>query len=175
VATLWLLSSASTIEASKSSIPKRAIKVAGSQKGSSSWGIWLFGANDQGCWGTRTRSHGQLTGETVTCGFSVPGNRFQLAATGSLEGGQSLLFFLVRSPEVERLRVLIDRGTRSTRWVAMDAHPVNSARHPAARVPAGVGTAVKLVAGRACPRRVVALNKRDQPIGHGSLPPCAEQ
>jgi len=88
-AAMWLVSSsampkASMLEASNGSIPNRAVKVAGGQSGDSSWGIWLFGEGGRGCWGTRTRHRGELTGESVTCGFSVPLHRFQLAATGTL-------------------------------------------------------------------------------------------
>lgn len=173
----WLLC-APTVATSSGSIPSRAVKVAGGHSNGSSWGAWLFGARGQGCWATQTRLHDQVTGESVTCGMSVPAQKFQLAATGTVSTGsapRSLLFFLVRSPQVKRLRVFIRGGGRSPRWVVMDTKGLSAAKRAKANVPARVGFAVKVVAGRSvCPRRVVALGGGHQPIGRGSLPPCRQ-
>jgi hypothetical protein len=159
------------------SIPSRAVKVAGARNGGNSWGLWLFGRKGRGCWGTRTRFHGQLAGESVTCGLSVPADRYQLVATGTLPGRppKGILMFLVRSPEVHRLKVFTSTGSGAPRWAVIATHPVRPDRHPAAEVPKGIGSAVAVVNGRAvCPRRVVALNDHHEVIARGSLPPCGE-
>lgn len=171
---LW---SVPTLGASSgSAIPNRAVKVAGNSEAGSSWGIWLFGKKGTGCWGTRSRYKGQLIGESVTCGFAVPDHRYQLAATGALPGRpqRGLVFFLVRSPEVHRLKVLVNKRSGRTQWIAVKAHPVHSRRWPTAEVPTGIGSAVGIVrGGEICPRRVIAVNVRQQVIARGSLPPCA--
>ena len=173
---IWL-SSPSTTAASGGSIPSRAVKVVDGHAGAgSSWGVWLFGKSGRGCWATRTLYRGQVTGENVTCGYSVPSHRSQLAATGTVLGGrspQSLLFFLVRSPEVKEIRVLINVAGRPARWVSIAARQLSPASRAAARVPARVGFADRLVAGKhVCPRRVVAYDGKHRSIGRESLPRC---
>jgi hypothetical protein len=171
-----LLCCSLTLAASGGSIPSRAAKVAGGHGSHSSWGVWLFGARGQGCWGTRTRLNGELTGESATCGLSVPAHTFQLAATGVVSPRhptQSLLFFLVRFPEVQSLKVRVQFPDQSTRWLLIAADGLTAASRSAARVPSNVGFAVRLVNGRAvCPRRVIAYDKANRPVGHGKLPPC---
>lgn len=175
-ATALLLCCSSTLAASGGSIPPRAVKVAGGHGSHSSWGAWLFGARGQGCWGTRTWLNGGLTGESATCGLSVPAHRFQLAATGVVSPGhptRSLLFFLVRSPEVQSLKVRVQFPNRPARWLSIAAEGVSPASRSAARLPSNVGFAVRLVRGNAvCPRRVIAYSKSHRPVGQGNLPPC---
>jgi len=173
---VWL-SSPSTTAASSGSIPSRAVKVVGGHGGTgSSWGVWLFGKRGRGCWATRTLDRGQVTGESVTCGYSVPSHRFQLAASGTVLGGrspQSLLFFLVRSPEVKEIRVLVSVARRPAHWVSIAARQLNPASRASAQVPAKVGFAARLVAGKhVCPRRVVAYDGTHRSIGRESLPRC---
>ncbi len=173
---VWL-SSPATMAASSGSIPSRAVKVFGGHEGGgSSWGVWLFGKRGQGCWGTRTLHDGQVTGESVTCGYSVPSHRTQLAATGTVLGGhspQSLLFFLVRSPEVKKIGVLVSVAGRPAHWVSLAARQLNPASRAAAGVPAKVGFAARLVAGKeVCPQRVVAYDGKHESIGRESLPRC---
>lgn len=171
-----LLLCSSTFAASSGSIPPRAVKVAGSHSSSSSWGIWLFGARGQGCWGTQTKHQGDVTGESVTCGYSVPGDRFQLAATGVVTGGpspDSLLFFLVRSPEVESLKVLVRSSGDAARWVTISAKRVSASNREAARIPPHVGFGTRLIDGKSvCPRRVVAYDGNHRRVGQGALPAC---
>jgi len=175
---VWLLC-APTFATSSGSIPPRAVKVAGGHNNDSSWGAWLFGARGQGCWATQTRFHDEVTGESVTCGMSVPSQKFQLASTGTVSAGsapRSLLFFLVRFPRVKELRVFVRGGGRSPHWVVIGTKGLGPAKRARAKVPARVGFAVKVVAGRSvCPRQVVALDGRNRPIGRGSLPPCGQE
>lgn len=172
---VWL-SSPPTMAASSGSIPARAVKVVGGHEGGSSWGVWLFGKRGRGCWGTRTLHRGQLTGESVTCGYSVPSHRTQLAATGTVLGGrspQSLLFFLVRSPEVKEIGVLVSVAGQPAHWVSIAARQLSPASRTSAEVPAGVGFAGRLIVGKkVCPRRVVAYDGKHRSIGRESLPRC---
>lgn len=174
-AAVWLLSP-STTAASSGSIPSRAVKVVGGHGAGSSWGVWLFGKRGQGCWATRTLDHGQLTGQSVTCGYSVPSHRSQLAATGTALGGRSpksLLFFLVRSPEVKEIRVLVNTARRPARWVSITARQLTPASRASAQVPAKVGFAARLVAGNnVCPRRVVTYDGKHRALGRESLSRC---
>lgn len=177
--TLGSLSCASVLAASSGSIPSRAAKVAGGHNARSSWGIWLFGARGKGCWGTRTVEQKQVAGESVTCGLSVPSHLVQLAVTGSVpgkDGPKSVLFFLTRLPDVKGLKVLIQPERRSPRWVTIRGRRLNPARRSAARVPARVGFAIRLVDGRGvCARRVVALDAEGQAIGRESFRGCKRQ
>lgn len=172
---VWLFSPITM--ASSGSVPSRAVKVVGGHDGAgSSWGVWLFGKRGRGCWATRTLYRGQVTGESVTCGYSVPSHRSQLAATGIVVGGRSprsLLFFLVRSPEVKEIEVLVSGTPRPARWVSIDARQLSPASRAAARVPARVGFAARLMSGQhVCPRRVVAYDGKHRAIGRESLPRC---
>src|SRR3954454_20721610 len=130
VVVVWLLW-APTVATPSGSIPHRAVKVAGGHNTVSSWSAWLFGARGQGCWATQTRFHDEVTGESVTCEMSVPSQKFQLAATGTVSAGsapRSLLFFLVRFPQVKELRVFVRGGGRSPHWVVMEAKGLGPAK-----------------------------------------------
>lgn len=158
-------------------IPRYAHKVAGRRSGYASWGIWLFGKPDrQNCWGTRTQSHGEVTSENVTCGVSISGAGYQLAASGSVgsrHDSQGLLFFFVR-PGVKRLGVKIEnRREHASSWVSAKSRWMNEKSRRAAHFSGSVGYVVKMIERRSiCAVKIHLYGSRDKLLGQGSLRVC---
>jgi hypothetical protein len=178
-ATIAVSALSSAAQQPQKSIPSYATKVAGQTVTSgSSWGIWVFGGKGgQGCWGTRTVRHHEVTSESVTCGFTVPRSPFQFAASGSVgtpKEPRSLLFFLLR-PSISHIEVFVERSRVSEgRWISIAARKVGLERRRASHLPGRLAFAVKAVQGdRLCPVRVRAYNDA-RLIGHSSLPTCQE-
>lgn len=157
-------------------IPHYAVKVAGRLNGHMSWGIWLYGKRHrQDCWDTRTRSHREVTSESVTCGVAVTKAAYQLAASGPVgtaNAPQGLLFFFVK-PGVRRLALLIENRKGKRSWTSVASRSISSEERRSARLSHRFGYVVKVIRRTGiCAVRVRAIGPRGKLIGHGRLKVC---
>ena len=141
--------------------PDRAIKAASGKLGAhTSWSIWLFGSEKLGsCWITRVVER-KLPSESTSCGFSVPGRPWQLAAKGSAgsrHNRTSMLFFLTRRT-VDRLRVRLATGG-GFRWIEFNAARPSRLDAMRANLPTNFGYAGHSFRGSlGCISRILVFN-----------------
>lgn len=161
------------------SIPPYAMKIGDYHMKQSSWTIWLFGRREKGCWGTRSRLRGELTGESVACGLDVPERQVQLAACGSVSvrpAETSVVVFLVRTPEVRRLKVRLEGMKGGSGLITTDVTMFRNDARERAQLPNHLGYSTRFVnGGPVCPRYVTPLDRYGRQVGRGvGLPPCPE-
>ena len=157
-----------------SAIPPYAIKVAGDREKGNFWSIWLFGkARSRGCWATRTGNPREIVTSNVTCGYAVPSRSYQLASMGQVgrpSETKSLFFFLVRSPTVQKLKLL----TKRRGWISVRTHRIGETARRRARLPRGLGIAVKVLPWHsACLVHIVAVGRDGSHIAGGPIQSCA--
>lgn len=172
VVTMAIALVATTESQSAGNIPGYAVKIGGHRlRGESAWSIWLFGARPgEGCWGSRATGRGN-TSEGMSCGFEVPGEVWQLLASGRISRRESVLALLAR-PGIERLASLVERaGARSKHWQMASVHVIRGARARAARLPYAVGYSVIEIPAGVRALRVRAI-QFDKVVATGRLPKC---
>ncbi len=158
-------------------IPPYAVKIAGRHFDNTSWGIWLFGKKyGQNCWGTRTKSHREVTSESATCGVTVPSVVYQFAASGDVgtpRSPQSLLFFLVK-PSVRRLDVLIrTRGAAIRHWISVKSKSTSTKERQGAHLSRKFGYVVMVIRrSRICVAGIKAFGAGGKRLAHGQLNAC---
>jgi len=129
--------------------PAYAIEVGHHQQSDGdSWELWIYG-NHEGrqCWLTGVRDAG-LPSRYETCGYSVPGQRWQLASKGSVGQGkrrESILFFLTR-PHLKKLSVLASTKGGHRR-IIIPLHTVGSVAARKARLKRSIGYGIVRVKG----------------------------
>lgn len=160
------------------SIPTYALKVGGRvDRHGTSWGIWMFGKNGQGCWATRSWQANTLVGEGVACGYSVPPRLWQLGVSGPMgeaDKAESVLFFLTR-PTVKALFVLARFKERANPlWIRIPAHKIRAPARRQARLPSGVGYAIHAFHGHlTCEGRVKVYGVSGKLLDSRTLSECA--
>jgi hypothetical protein len=107
-------------------IPNYALKAVGGRIGRrATWSVWLFGRRADNCWATKTTTRG-IPYEEAFCGYNVPPDYWQLAASGEVGGGRSMAFYLTRK-DVGRVTAHVRQGKgRPDKRVSMKTRSISA-------------------------------------------------